>query len=181
MIERCDHRVPRVAYKRAADGCAARIFSTHGTGIRPREAGGKTKRKARDACLLSCFLLVIRNAKRNTCSAAAGFHEPPSNGPERSDLNLLCPLHTDSRKGRAACDSRRPRRAHKCTQAAEAASRAVRSRRCLIAKLSCCFGRRGVRGSAELSALVLWKAGDDPVEYEAVDGGEEHGRVGAET
>ena len=61
---------------------------------------GKTKRKARDACLLSCFLLVIRNAKRNTCSAAAGFHEPPSNGPERSDLNLLCPLHTDSRKGR---------------------------------------------------------------------------------
>ena len=42
------------------------------------------------------------------------------------------------------------------------------------------FGRRGVRGSAELSALVLWKAEDDPVEYEAVDGGED-GRVGAET
>ena len=32
------------------------------------------------------------------------------------------------------------------------------TRRCLMAKLSCCFGRRGVRGSAELSALVLWKA-----------------------
>ena len=36
------------------------------------------------------------------------------------------------------------------------------------------FGRRGVRGSAELSALVLWKAEDDPVEYEAVDGGEDY-------
>ena len=37
-----------------------------------------------------------------------------------------------------------------------------------------------MRGSAELSALVLWKAEDDPVEYEAVDGVED-GRVGAET
>ena len=36
-----------------------------------------------------------------------------------------------------------------------------------------------MRGSAELSALVLWKAEDDPVENE-VDGGED-GRVGAET
>ena len=37
-----------------------------------------------------------------------------------------------------------------------------------------------MRGSAELSALVLWKAEDDPVEYEAVDDGED-GQVGAET
>ena len=42
------------------------------------------------------------------------------------------------------------------------------------------FGWRGVRRSAELSALVLWQAEDDSVEYEAVNGGKE-GRVGAET
>ena len=108
---------------------------------------------------------------RNTCSSNGVSRTTLENGPEWSDLNLLCPyIQTLARPP----DSQRAQVYTGCRSSLSCRAEVLDGQAVM-------FGRRGVRGSAELSALVLWKAEDDPVEYEAVDGGEEHGRVGAET
>ena len=129
------------------------------------------------ACIgmyLTCIRVYrVCHLVRNTCSSSRTL-TPLSDSPREECFELIVsPTYDLSQRPPDKGDNRRAQVYTDCRSSLSCRAKVLDGQNVM-------FGRRRVRGSAELSALVLWKAEDDPVEYEAVDDGED-GQVGAET